>query len=179
MNHKHRPYPGCDSQSVLWGLMAVLGDRGTESQWQDESRRDHFMALVDGDGGLEVHAFLGQQQIPRIGRILLLEVVHPAFISPDSAQEVAFFCDRANEKLYGAKLYLRKAPGDPPVFQLVVERGCLIGGGDLFRLADEFDLLVTEYFMVEEQMEGVLAEGDPILLANRGGLFDGPVAENC
>ena len=179
MSNDYRPFSRRDPRSVLEGLMAILRDRGVEAQWHQGTRHNHFMALVGGDGGLEVHAFFGRQRLPKIGRILLIEVVHPAFISPDAAQAVAFCCDRANETLYGSKLYLRRAPGDQSVFQLVVERGCLIGGGDLFRLADEFDLLVTEYSMVEEQMEGVLAEGDPILLANRGGLFDGPVAENC
>jgi len=159
--------------------MAVLRDRGVEAQWHDRRRRKHFIALVGGDGGLEVHAFFGSKRIPKIGRMLLIEVVHPAFISAEAAPSVAFFCDRANETLYGSKLYLRRAPGDPSVLQVVAERACLLSGCDLLRLADEFDLLVSEYLTVEEKLEEVLAEDKPIRLARLAGLFDRPVAENC
>ena len=179
MNRDYRPFSRCSRGSILAGLMAVLRDRGVEVQWHGGSHRDHFMALVGGEGGLEAHAFVGNKRIPKTGRMLLIEVVHPAFIAPDAAQEVAFFCDRANETLYGCKLYLRRAPGDPAVFQVVAERGSLLGVGDLIRLADEFDLLVTEYLMVEEKLVEILAEVEPVSQACRCGLFDAPVADNC
>ena len=179
MNHDYRPFSRCATGSVLGGLMAVLRDRGVEAQWHDRPRRKHFMALVGGEGGLEVHAFLGSKRIPKVGRMLLIEVVHPAFIAADSAQMVAFFCDRANQMLYGAKLYLRPAPGDPSVFQVVAERACLLSGCDLLRLADEFDLLVSECLMIQEKLEEVLEESEPILQGRLAGLFDRPVAETC
>ncbi len=179
MNRDYRPFSSHNLRSVLKGLMAVLRDRGVRARWHHRTSRNHFMALVGGDGDLEVHAFLGRQRIPRIGRILMLQAVCPPFISPELAPKVAFFCDRANETLYGSKLYLHWASGDPTVLQLIVERGCLVGGGNLFRIADEFDLLVAEYFLAEQKLEDVIGEEDPISQARQVGLFDRPMAETC
>lgn len=179
MTRGHRPFSRCSHGSILTGLMAVLQDRGVEAQWHDRRHRDHLMALVGGDDGLEVHAFLGNKRFRKIGRMLLIEAVHQAFISPEAAQQVAFFCDRANATLYASKLYLRQAPGDPSVFQVVAERACLFGVGDLTRLADEFDLLVTEYMTVEERLTDLIEEESPVIQARQFGLFREPAAESC
>ncbi len=179
MTIHYRPFARCSGGSFLAGLMATLRDRGVEAQWHDGSRRDRFMALVGGEGGLEVHTFFGHKRIPKLGRVLLIEAVHPAFISPEAAPEVAFFCDRANEALYGGKIYLRRAPGDASVFQVVAERGVVLGGGGLSRIADEFDLLVSEYLMIDPKLNEVLAEAEPLAQAQRAGLFDLPAADTC
>jgi len=92
---------------------------------------------------------------------------------------VAFFCDRANETLYASKLYLRRTPGASSTFQVVAERACLLGCGDLLRLADEFDLLVTEYLLMEEKLGEVVADDDPYSQARRVMFFDAPVAVDC
>ena len=173
MSNDHSPFRRPDPRTVLHGLMAVLHDRDIEAQWHEGTDHQCVMALVGGDGGLEAHAFLGKQRIPKIGRMLMIEAAHPAFLPPEAAQKVAFFCDRSNETLYASKVYLRRTAGEPLQYQVVVERGCVLGQGDLFRLADEFDLLVNEYFMVQEKLEELLAEDEPVSLARQAGLFDG------
>ena len=179
MSRHRRPFTKRDVLPVLAGLMQVLRSRGIEAQWHEEGRHDHLMTLVGGDNGLEVHVFLSRGSVPRLGRIIRMQAIHPLFLDPTSAGKLAVFCNRTNRALYGAKLYLRRAPGDHTVFQPVVERGCLLGGGDLFRIADEFDLLATEYFMVEEQLREELPEVDAVSQASRLGSMATPVAVNC
>ena len=179
MKPPFHPFARRDPRPVLAGLMEVLRSRGAEADWHEEDCRDHFVALVGGDGGLEVHVFLGRDSIPRLGRIILFQAIHPMFPTPRTLGRLSMFGDRSNEVLYGAKLYLRKAPGDPSVVQLVVERGVLVGEGDLFRLADEFDLFVTEYHFADERLNTEFPGTDPLSQAKLLGLLDGPVVENC
>ena len=168
-----------DTGAVLAGLMEVLRSRGAEVQWHEEGCRDHIMALVGGDGGLEVHAFVGTEPVPRLGPIIIFQAIHP--LEPDRKRvgRIAVFCDRSNEAMYGAKLYMRQAPGDPDIVQLVVERGTLVGNGDLYRIADEFELLVAEYFMADEKLDEEFPMPDAVSQASMLGLLDEPLVENC
>ena len=181
MSHRdhYRPFTARDHRSVIAGLKSVLRRRGAAIRTTQGHRHDGFRAVLGGEGGLEVSVNLGRRRIPRLDRVILMQTEFPAFYDRETAPWAVCFCDNANEAIYGSKFYLRAADGDPSRLQIVVERACLVGDGDLFRLADEFDLLVVEYFMAEEQLvQQTPAEMD-FPLPSQLAMFDKPVAENC
>ena len=137
------------------------------------------MALASGEGGVEIHVGLGRQRIPRLGRMVVMQAVYPDLYSEETAPWAVCFCDSANEALYGTKFYVRKAPGDPDSFQIVAERACMVNDGGLYRIADEFDLLETEYLMAQEQLEQRKPEDPQLSMSFLEGMYTEPVAENC
>jgi len=166
-------------QALLAGLMEVLRSRGAEVQWHEPDRRDHFMALVEGDDGLEIHAFVGEEPVPSIGPILVLQALLPVETNSAGAVKYSLLCDQGNLALYGSKIYPRRAPGGADVVQLVIERGVLLGNGDLLRIADEFDMLVAEYAISAEELEPQRPGADALSQARMLGLLEEPLVENC
>ena len=179
MKSPFHPSARRDAGAVLAGLMEVLRSRGAEVQWHEEDCQDHIMALVGGDGGLEIHAFVGKEPVPRLGPVIVFQTIHPVEPARKRVGRFGVFCNRSNEALYGAKLYMRKPPGAPDIVQVVVERGALVGNGDLFRIADEFDLLVAEYFMADDKLNEEFPLPDAVSQASMLGLLNEPLVENC
>jgi len=142
-----------DEFALLCGLRELLGAREIATEWHEDRSRKHFMAQVEDDEPFEVHVALSHRPVRRLGRVLLMQAAFPEFVPEKIVLPIANFCDRSNEALYGTKLYLRRLSDDPPMYHVMAERGCLVAGGDLLRLADEFELLVAEYREAREKLQ--------------------------
>jgi hypothetical protein len=185
MNRRRRyhPFTGRNPRSLFTGLRHVLARRGLELRRGKSRSQGELVVAVPGDGP-EVRMTLSAGSVPRLGRVLLMETSLPKLLPCARLAQLTYFTNEQNERLLGAKLYLRPMGDRNELVQVVVERCALLGSGDLFRLADELDLLVLEYGMSHETLvdrfgfdEEVLE--DPIAQARQIGLFDGPPAGEC
>ncbi len=185
MNRRRRyhPFTGRNPRSLFAGLRQVLARRGMEVRRAGPRGRGELLAVIPGDGP-EVRIALNAGRIARLGHVLVLQTSLPELLPFEQIAHVSFFANEQNERLLGAKLYLRPVGDDNELVQIVVERCALIGNGDLFRLADELDLLVVEYAMSHEALVERFSLGeevpdDPIAQARQVGLFDGSPPGEC
>ena len=177
----YHPFTGRKSRAVLRGLGRVLSSRGIDVQWDREL--DALRVQVGEDGPV-VRLFLGERSVPRLGRVLVMLTTLPEQVDSKHLARLSHFANQANAVLYGTKFYLRPIDDQATYSEVVLERCAVFGGGNLFRLADELDLLVVEYHSAMEQfvdrfeIDGALST-DPVAQARQIGLFDGHPAGEC
>ena len=180
---RYHPFTGRNPRNLFAGLRQVLSHRGMEVRRGEDRRRGDLVAQVPGDGP-EVRIDLSAGRVARLGHVLVLRTSLPELLPCKRLADLTFFTNSENERLFGAKLYLHPAGDKDELVQIVVERCALLGNGDLYRLADELDLLIVEYAMSHEALaerfspDGEVPE-DPVAQARQVGLFDGSPPGEC